>query len=789
MTTTIRGEKYRISVLTSRMLRLEYQEKGQFEDRPTRMAICRDFPEVKCDVRREDGRLIVETDDLVLSYDEKPFSLVGLTCTVKATGRRWKYSTHSGSFDYNLKGTARTLDGTDGNVEMENGIFGRRGYAVIDDSATTVFEDGNFRFRKQVGEDLYFFGFGRDFYGGLKEFYKLSGEVPMLPRAALGNWWSRYHRYTEESYLELLDKLEEERIPIAVGVVDMDWHITEPDKRYGDGWTGYTWDEECFPDPARFLKKVRDRGPAVSLNLHPADGVRAFEAMYPQVAKRVGIDPATEQTAEHDFENDAFREAYFEEIMHPYEDMGVNFWWIDWQQGKGKGEDAVDPLLLLNYWHYKDQLDRGKRAMIFSRYAGPGSHRYPIGFSGDTCTTWKSLDMQPWFTSTASNIGYGYWSHDIGGHMMGDRDDERFIRWLQLGVFSPVMRIHCTNNDFIHREPWTFKEPYRKIYGEYMRLRHRLVPYLYTAVRSAHTDGVPLVCPMYYSCPDAEEAYEVPNAYTFGPSLIVSAITEPADAQLQRAGTSVYLPEGRWYDLFTGQIYNGGMERKLYRPLESIPVLLREGGILPMTGEEEMNVTVNPKALTLFVGTGKDGDYTLYEDDGDSLAFEDGAFAETLFTWRENAGEDGDAAAFTIGAAKGDLTLIPEYRSYTLVLCGLSAKPGKEIRVTLADQDGSGDELPLAWCLDEETGFISVDLDRVPAGEGVTVFVRNAAAAKNDAKKHTLKLIDEAFIQNDHKLFIAKDLEKAADAEEFLKILARRNVPELLKDAIRENFT
>ena len=786
MTKIISGDTWRISVLTDRLLRLEYQEQGLFEDRPTQAVVNRDFPEVSCDVREENGRIFIDTGELSLSYDGKPFSTPGLSIRVKAAGTIWYYTVPFGNFDKNLYGTARTLDNTNGVVNLEDGIFGEEGYAVLNDSRSPVFDQDNYRTRETEEMDLYFFGYSRDYYGGLKDFYALCGKVPMLPRYALGNWWSRFYRYTEDTYLELLDQFDQEKIPLSVAVVDMDWHITEPDKKYGTGWTGWTWDPECFPDPERFLKKVHGRGLSVSLNLHPADGVRAFEDMYPQMAKRLGIDPSLEEQIEHDLENEEYRKAYFEEIMHPFEDMGVDFWWIDWQQGTGKTRKSVDPLLLLNHWHFTDQEERGKRAMIFSRYAGAGSHRYPLGFSGDTWATWESLSLQPYFTSTAANIGYGVWSHDIGGHMHGDRNDERFVRWVQFGVFSPIMRIHSCGSDFIHREPWTFAEPYRHILGDFLRLRHALVPYLYTAVKEASFSGRPLVCPMYYSCPDAEEAYEVKNAYTFGPSLIVGAVTEPADPCLRRAGVSIYLPEGRWTDIFTGQIYRGGTERRFYRTLESIPVLLREGGIVPMASYDCTNAAENPGKLRVLFGAGKDGAYTLYEDDGMTPAFEDGAYVNTVISQKWTGSGEKRECVLTIDPSEGDLSLIPAVRIYELVIAGAAVSPGETLTISAVIGD---EEKELSWHREEKNGFICIVLGEVPSERGCRVYIRGLVPAENAAAKETLSLIDEAYIENDMKETLAEDLEEAGTAETFLKILERRNVPVILKDAIRENYT
>ena len=253
-----------------------------------------------------------------------------------------------------------------------------------------------------------------------------------------------------------MDRFRDEDVPLSVSVIDMDWHLVEIDPEHGSGWTGYTWNTDLFPDPQAFLAGLHERGLAVSLNVHPAEGVHAHEASYAAIAKRMGIDPDSGVPVAFDPTDPDFLEAYFEELHHPHEDDGVDFWWLDWQQGGVTRIPGLDPLWLLNHFHYLDSGRAGKRPLTFSRYAGIGSHRYPVGFSGDTHMTWESLDFQPSFTATASNAGYGWWSHDIGGHFKGYKDDELTTRWVQLGVFSPILRLHSGLNPFNTREPWRF---------------------------------------------------------------------------------------------------------------------------------------------------------------------------------------------------------------------------------------------------------------------------------------------------------------------------------------------
>ncbi|MCR5402746.1 MAG: glycoside hydrolase family 31 protein [Butyrivibrio sp.] len=781
MNSIISSGKYRISILTDRLIRLEYNEDGRFEDRMTRAVVNRTPDDVSVSVTTSNGRLVVQTKELVLNYDEKEFTTQGLSIEMKSTGKVWHYSVVFGNSDRNLFGTARTLDEKDGSTPLEPGIFGRNGYAVLDDSGSPVFEEsedgeGRYVLRDTEAKDLYFFGYGTDFYGGLRDFYRLCGKTPLIPRYSLGNWWSRYYRYSEESYKEVVDKFREEEIPLSVAVIDMDWHVTDVDSKYGTGWTGYTWNKELFPDYKRFLKMLHDNGLSVTLNLHPADGVRAFEDMYRQVAEKAGIDPDSEETVEFDFGNESFRKAYFEEIMHPYEADGVDFWWIDWQQGTGRKASDVDPLFLLNHYHYRDQEMRNVRPMIFSRYAGPGSHRYPVGFSGDTVCSWKSLCFQPYFTSTASNIGYGWWSHDIGGHMLGDKDNERLIRWIQLGVFSPIMRLHSSNSPFLNKEPWTIEEPYHSVMQKFMRLRHRLVPYIYTESYRAHHDDRPLIRPMYYDNPENEAAYDVPCEYGFGDMLIVGAVTEKMDEELRMASVNMLIPKGRYVDIFNGRVYQGPVRRKLYRDIESVPVLLKAGGILPLADNNTKNTTANPDSMEILIAAGESGSYSLYEDDGCSMNYRNGAFVTTEIVSECSS----ECITVSIKPSSGDLSLIPGSRDIKLTILGVSAF-GELPEVS----DEEGKRLDTSY--DAARHSVTVRLGKVSAQKGAAVKIRSLALSENDLRTEVYTILDRAWTKITDKDIVYRAL-NGKSKEEFLEWLRGSGISETLKDAITEVY-
>ena len=682
----IPGSKYRFTVLTSRLLRLEYSAEGIFEDRASQSVFYRDFPKCEFACWREGELLLLETEDLFLTYRENaPFAEDTLTVRLKQEpASAWRF----GEDFEDLGGTTKTLDTVNGACPVERGVVSRNGFSVLDDSNTLVLEeDGWVGVRKENTTDVYFFGYGYDYIAAVQDLYSLTGVPPLLPAYALGNWWSRYHAYTQQEYLDLVRRFREEDIPFSVGVVDMDWHLVDVDVPSPvpndlNGWTGYTWNEELFPDYKTFLKELHSYNLKTALNLHPAAGVRRHEAMYEEMAKAAGIDPATGEGVPLDILSQKHMADYFDIIHHPYEADGVDFWWMDWQQGTdycwiheankpGEYQDErerLDPLWMLNHLHILDISRNGKRPMFFSRYAGPGSQRYPVGFSGDTFVTWQSLQFQPQFTAMASNIGYSWWSHDIGGHMGGYRDDEMFVRWLQLGVLSPVNRLHSSNSEFTRKEPWVYDREAEAVIKDWLRLRHALFPYIYTMNYRTHTERLPLVQPMYYSHPKCHAAYEVPNQYWFGSELMVAPITEKQDAASRMGKVTAWLPQGSWFDLFDGTYYASRRGRKLnlHRMLDTVPVLAKAGAIVPMANyPKNENRLLNAENMDILVFPGADNAFVLYEDAGDYSDYQNGAFAQTKLSlnW-------GEKAVFTIAPAEGDLTLIPEKRSWNIKLRG-----------------------------------------------------------------------------------------------------------------------
>ncbi|GAB4569917.1 MAG: glycoside hydrolase family 31 protein [Anaerolineae bacterium] len=662
------GPKVRFTVLTERVIRIEYSPNNQFEDRPSQAFWFREQPVPAFTAHTSDDSITIETPALHLQYRITPQGLTPetLQITLRSTGTTW----HFGDADQdNLGGTIRTLDDIDGPTPLEPGLVSRSGWAVVDDSRSLVFNEDCWLEPRNAPPgtyDLYFFGYGTDYTACLKDYCALTGSTPIIPRWALGNWWSRYWEYDEAELVQLVEDFKAHEIPLSVVIIDMDWHITETGNT-SSGWTGYTWNRKLFPDPNRLLRYLHNQGLRTSMNLHPAEGIHPHEERYPQMARRMGIDPESKQPVPFDIADPAFTRAYFEELHHPEEARGVDFWWIDWQQGTLTKLPGLDPLWWLNHLHFLDLGRKDKRAFIFSRWGGLGNHRYPIGFSGDTYISWQTLDFQPYFTATAANVSYGWWSHDIGGHHLGIEEAELYLRWIQFGVLSPIMRIHATKNPFHDRRPWRYDAETLKLIRRAMQFRHALIPYLYTMAWRDHTRHLPLMRPMYHTHSEHEEAYHCLHQYWFGSELIAAPFTTPRHPETRLSRVVVWLPAGDWYDFHTGEYLAGGRWHAIYGTLDDVPLFAKAGAIVPLAPEVPWGGTELPETLHIHAFAGADGAFTLYEDDGDTPAYQRGQSAQTQIELRWQPNE----VSLTVAPPTGDTSLLPQERTFIFHLHGI----------------------------------------------------------------------------------------------------------------------
>ncbi len=698
---TVTVDHARFTVLTPQLLRMEWAPDGHFEDHASLVFLNRRLPVPAfthdTSGQRKQEQFTLKTSALTLHYTpgaapDGRFTATTLSIDFVLGGKSVHWE--PGMADTgNLQGTTRTLDGALGSKTKEPigaGLLSRDGWTLIDDTKSPLFDSADFSFRegenspwpwvlqRPAGErqDWYFFGYGHAYRQALGAYIKVAGPIPLPPRFAFGAWWSRYWAYSDQELDQLVRGFQQNSTPLDVLVIDMDWHRTygqrwwnhkEDQSGHTLGWSGYSWNKLLFPDPPAFLSHLHDEGLKVTLNLHPASGVQPFEDPYPEMARAMGMDPATKKYVPFDITNKKFATNYMDILHHPLEKEGVDFWWLDWQQEPNTQTPGVNPTWWLNYVHFSDQAREGKRPLLFHRWGGLGNHRYQIGFSGDTISVWDSLAFQPWFTATAANVGYAYWSHDIGGHMPGVVDPELYTRWVQFGIFSPILRTHTTKNPDSERRIWAYPEPYSGVMRDAFQQRYAMLPYIYTEARRTYDTGVAFLHPLYYDWPEANEAYTSKNEYMFGNSLLAAPIVTPSSKQSSLASEQVWLPEGDWIEWPTGKHLHGPVSVNRSFSISQIPVYARAGAIVPMAPQMEWSgqKPVDPLILTVFpLDDGAHASYTLYQDAGDTRAYQRDQAAWTDI----HAEEKGSDLTVTVAPERGSYPGMQKARGYELRL-------------------------------------------------------------------------------------------------------------------------
>jgi len=690
----------RFTVLTPELIRLEWAADGRFEDHGSFVFINRHLPvpTFTQHLGGADRSLTITTTALALRYSPGPdatgqdagFNAANLEIRLIVAGKTMTW--HPGAVDAeNLLGTTRTLDGAVGaktKEPIEPGLVSRSGWALVDDSTRPLFDAADFRFQggeqspwpwvtlRPAGarQDWYFFGYGHAYRRALGDYVRVAGRIPLPPRFAFGAWWSRYWAYSDQEIEEVVRGFHDNDVPLDVFVIDMDWHETFPDEpwqldasNHTKGWTGYSWNRLLFPDPGPFLASLHADGLKVSLNLHPASGVQPWEDRYPEMARAMGVDPATRQFIPFDITDQRFARQYLDILHHPLEREGIDFWWLDWQQEPVTNFAGVTPTWWLNYVHFTDQQREGKRPLLFHRWGGLGNHRYQIGFSGDTISVWDSLAFQPWFTATAANVGYAYWSHDIGGHAPGVVEPELFTRWVQFGAVSPILRTHTTKNPDAERRIWAYPEPYASILRATYQRRYALLPYLYTEARRTYDTGVAFVHPLYYDWPEADAAYEIKGEFAFGAEILAAPVTQPVEAASGLASMSVWIPDGDWIEWPTGRHLAGPRTWTRRFSIDQTPLYLRAGAIVPMQPpmRHSDERPVDPLIVSVWpLSPAQDASYEIYEDSGAGVDYQHGVFARTLV----RANQSGELLRVELSPDTGGEPNRPKRRAYQLRL-------------------------------------------------------------------------------------------------------------------------
>ena len=654
----IKGKKFRITILSELLIRLEYSETGEFEDRPTELVMSRKFPPVKFEAKDDNTFLMISTSYFNLSYrKEMPFESskmspdANLKIELTNTDKVWYYKHPEVR---NFGGTAFSLDGANGKVKSTKGLYSVDGFVSLDDSNSLIFnEDGSLGKRSDTRIDTYVFMYRRDFGACLKDYFTLTGYPPLIPRYALGTWWNRNIEYNAKGLEMLVHKFSKNRIPLSVIMLGDYWHRQNVKMK-----SGLSFDERLFKRPKRLTDFLHGRNIRMAVKINPSEGINPKEDYYLPFKAASGLDGTG--VLPFNVFNVNVLSAYFDYFIHPLMNYGVDFFWIDYNNA-----NDLTTLRTLTHYHFDDfKQIVNRRGIVFARNGLVAPHRYPIHYTGETVVSWKNLEMMPGFNAQASNIGVSWISNDIGGYMDGTEDGELFSRFVQFGCFSPILRLSADQGRYYKREPWKWDIQTQAIVVKYLQLRHQLIPYLYSEAYRYHKIGLPLVEPLYYQNPEIYDEPLYKNEYYFGSSLLVAPITTKKDPLMSRTVVKLALPEGTWYDITNGKKYTGGRRYTTFYKDEDYPVFAPAGAILPMAilDENDLNNTDAPRAMEIQVFPGDSCTYELYEDDGISSLYEKDFFilTEIDYTYQKNN------VTMSIRPVAGKSGIIPPYRSYRI---------------------------------------------------------------------------------------------------------------------------
>lgn len=677
----IKTENVRINVITESAVRIEYSPNGVFNDYKTLFSNNRGIGTENVQYSQSGNRHDIITDYFHLTYidDKKPLSKENLYADIQ--GEQWYYGKDTKN---NLGGALSTLDDITPTKQVDDGVLSKDGWYVIDDSQKPILKNSWIAKNPlKNNTDFYLFAYGHNYKLALRDLCYISGKVALPRKYVFGSWYSRWWPYTDEEIKEIVKGYDEHDFPLDIMVIDMDWHYhdwqmeTEEDEKYRHdygyghadnlGWTGYTWNKRLIKDPEKLLDELHSDNIYVTLNDHPADGVRTQEEWYPQFAELMGFPPQSGINLEFDCSDRKYMKNFFEAVHKNLEKQGVDFWWVDWQQDHikpyVKGIIGLRHLPWLNRCYYEHSKENGKRGISFSRWGGWGDQKHPICFSGDTESTWQILDYEVKFTISSSNAGCFYWGHDTGG-FFGERNWEMYVRWTQFTAFSACLRVHSQRDEKLDRRPWLWGETAENAMKKVYHMRSELIPYIYSSAYEAYEQSLPLIRGMYLEFPDEENAYIFPTQYMFGDAFIISPITKAGEGESKKVVQSVWVKGGTYYNFLSGEKYEDGSVVDIESDISTFPVLVKGGVPIPMQPYSRRMTSEKLDVLRIRVYPDAYGEFTLYEDDGISEAYTEGDWLKTKLTYKENESE------ITISVepfGKGYIGM-PSYRSYIIEL-------------------------------------------------------------------------------------------------------------------------
>jgi len=594
----ITGDKYRFSILSPRLIRIEYNKDNKFENRATSLVVKRNFGSTNFTVEQTELSLTITTEYFTLTYVKgTPMNSKNLKVKVNGTDREW-YPSHKeirnlGSINY-------SLDYLENNLKLDKGLYSFDGFATLDDSTNLVLENDNFIPREPT-YDMYLFVYNKDLGLCLQDYFNLTGYPPMIPRYTLGTWWYKNDPYNMYDIDNILKEFYDNHLPISVFLLGDKWHNREEN---------FAYDRTLF-DTNILNKYYKSKRVKFGLTINPELPIYPKDPLFNTLSnainnydnKYLSFIPLNNNTIS----------IYLNTVISNLKSTGINIFNIDYNNEKDK-----QGLFLLNHYHYVIA-NLNEVGVILSRNPGIAPHRYPIIYSGQTRVSWDTLKVLPTYNNSAANLGITWHAHAIGGYYGGIEDDELYLRYIQFGVFNPIFILAGDTGKYYKREPWKWNQLNLSVIRTYMQLRNKLIPYIYNEGYNYHEYGVPLIQPLYYKYPKIYDEPNYVNQYFFGSRIMISPIIKKKNIEMNRVVQRIFIPSGTWYDYFSGKKFAGNKYYVNFYKDEDYPIFVKEGSIIPMSLDDTSDLPRNMEIQIFPAENGLYSSYELYEDDGISL--------------------------------------------------------------------------------------------------------------------------------------------------------------------------
>ncbi len=608
------GKKYRFTVLSSRLIRLEYSESGVFEDRPTSLVINRSFPKEEYSITESNTLIQITTSVFTITYvKESPFKAGPLGGNLKAaingTDKEWQINSPEAK---NFRAINYSIDSAKNKIVLDKGLYSLDGFCVIDDSNSLVLDDNDtFVERENKEKDLYLFLYNKDFEGCLTDYFTLTGYPNLIPRYALGVWWYKNDKYNSNDIINLVNKFSSSNVPLSIFLLGDCWH----------GEVNYYTPNNSQIDLLGISNFLNQQKIKLGVTINPKLEIKKGSFEYNIISSYYNGDKLNFIPLSNEKLG-----IYLNLFINNLENLGVDLFSIDYN-------NALDRITLWKFNHYhcgRNEI-RNRRGLVLSRNSGIASHRYPVVFSGKTLVNWTTLNLLPRYNLQAYNIGISFVAHPIGGYFGGVEEDELYLRYVQFATFSPIFLLASEGGKYYKREPWMWNSIIERHALYYMNLRYRLIPYLYTESYDYHKTGHGIIKPFYYDYPKIVDEPIFNNQYFWGREFFVAPITNKKNLIINRVMKKIFVPSGIWFDFFNGKKFNGNKNYNNFYRDEDYPVFVKAGAIVPMSINIREEI---PSALEINIYPLASGEYSLYEDDGYSNNYKRGLYMITNFSYQ-----------------------------------------------------------------------------------------------------------------------------------------------------------